>query len=474
MDFIKVVELGIVFALLMVHNSIAAPESDLIEKLPGQKEKVPFKQYGGYITTDEHHGRALYYYFVEAQTNATSRPLVLWLNGGPGCSSVGIGAFEENGPFKFNDKDLEQNKFSWNTEANMLYIESPVGVGFSYSNTTSDYDIFNDTLTAQDNLAFLLNWFKIFSEFRDLDFYITGESYGGHYIPQLATLVLDYNKKPSIKPINLKGIIMGNPYVDIEISINNDEYQWSHGLISDETYQLTQTICNNSRFWIEQYVDQNTSDACSDIYYKKIDEIGAINIYDVTLGNCLSNNAPKTQLSKLQEGKKSNVENGINLCSGDIIDTYLNTYDVQNVIHASRSNDTYSWSSCYGPLNYDQSNRGINIIPILTELLNSGLPIMLFSGDQDSVVPFTATRTIANILAKQSKLFTINEYGSWYDNQQVAGWTQSYGHPVDGKNQTILTFASVRGAAHEVPYTSPSEALTLLKAFIGRLPLPTS
>ncbi|GLJ42536.1 hypothetical protein SUGI_0881920 [Cryptomeria japonica] len=115
MGFRKVVELVIVFALLMVHNAIAAPESDLIEKLPGQREKVSFKQYGGYITTNEEHGRALYYYFVEAQTNVTSRPLALWFNGGPGCSSLGYGALKENGPFKFNGKGWEENKFSWNT-----------------------------------------------------------------------------------------------------------------------------------------------------------------------------------------------------------------------------------------------------------------------------------------------------------------------------------------------------------------------
>ncbi|GLJ42537.1 hypothetical protein SUGI_0881930 [Cryptomeria japonica] len=481
MDFLKVVECGIIFSLLMVHSVITAPEYDLIKKLPGQREKVSFKQYGGYITTDEEHGRALYYYFVEAQTNATSRPLALWLNGGPGCSSLGFGAFEENGPFKFNGKVLEQNKFSWNIVTNMLYVESPIGVGFSYSNTTSDYHLFNDTLTAQDNLAFLLNWFKKFSEYRDVDFYITGESYGGHYIPQMASLVLDYNKKSGITPINLKGIIIGNPYVDIEISINNGEFQWSHGLISDETYQLTQTICNNSKSWIEMFVDQNTSESCNNVFDKVHEEIGNIDYYDVTLGICLDESSSSSQLSKLQGGVRSkfiqkNLKgvNAINLCSGNDIFTYLNTNKVQKDIHASISNDTYSWSFCDGPLNYDERNRGINIIPLLSKLLNYGLPIMLFSGDQDSVVPFTATRTIANTIAKQLQLFPINTYGTWYDNQQVAGWTQSYGHVVGGKNQTILTFASVRGGAHEVPYTSPSEALTLFKAFIGGLPLPTS
>ncbi|GLJ42538.1 hypothetical protein SUGI_0881940 [Cryptomeria japonica] len=363
MDFIKMVELGIVFALLMIHNAIAAPESDLIEKLPGQREVVHFKQYSGYITTNEEHGRALYYYFVEAQNNATSRPLALCLNGGPGRSSLGIGALMENGPFKFNGKVWEQNKFSWNTEANMLYVESPIGVGFSYSNTTSDYHLFNDSLTAQDKLAFLLNWFKKFPEFRDADFYLIGESY------------------------------MGNPYVDIEISINNGEFQWAHGLISDETYHLTQTICNTSRRWKEMLVDQNTSEACNNVFDKVFGENGDINNYDLTLGRCLRDDASKSQLSKLQEEvlskfiiKNMKVKNEINLCVDDDILQYLNTYEVQKAIHSSISNDSYPWGFCS-------------------------------SGDQDSVVPFTATRTIANILAKKSKLCTINTYGTWYDNQ---------------------------------------------------------
>ncbi|GLJ42535.1 hypothetical protein SUGI_0881900 [Cryptomeria japonica] len=395
MDLMKVVELGIVFSMLMVHNAVADPESDLIEKLPGQREKVPFKQYGGYITIDEEHGRALFYYFVEAHNNATSRPLVLWLSGGPGASSLGYGAFIETGPFRLNGKVLEQNKFSWNT--------------------------------GQGTLLFLLNWFKKFPMFRDVNFYITRESYAGHYIPQLATLVIDYNKKSRVTPINLKGIAIGNPLFDIDISVNTGEFLWSHGLISDETYQLTQTICNNSRLLTQKFVEQNTSEACTDVFNKVNAEIGYINRYDVTLGICLGDESSKTQLSKLQ-----------------------------------------------GALNYDPRNRVINIIPILIELLKSNLPIMLYSGDQDAIIPFTATRTIANILAKKSKLFIISKYGTWYDNQQVAGWSQSYGHIMDGKNKTILKFATMRGASHEVPYTSPSEALTLLKAFIGGLPLPTS
>lgn len=115
--------------------------------LPGQPP-VSFQQYSGYVTVDENQDRTLFYYFVEAESDPASKPLVLWLNGGPGCSSFGIGAFSENGPFRPRGGGLlVRNDYSWNKEANMLYLESPAGVGFSYSAKQSFYALLNDTIT---------------------------------------------------------------------------------------------------------------------------------------------------------------------------------------------------------------------------------------------------------------------------------------------------------------------------------------
>ncbi|GLJ33000.1 hypothetical protein SUGI_0664550 [Cryptomeria japonica] len=114
---------------------------DLIDRLPGQLE-VNFKQYGGYVTVDEQARRALYYYFVEAENDTQSTPLTLWFNGGPDCSSIGGGAFTELGPFYplGDGRGLTRNLQSWNKVSNLLFVESPVGVGWSYSNTTLDYN----------------------------------------------------------------------------------------------------------------------------------------------------------------------------------------------------------------------------------------------------------------------------------------------------------------------------------------------
>ncbi|XP_028091622.1 serine carboxypeptidase II-3-like [Camellia sinensis] len=165
--------------------------ADKILSLPGQPNGINFDQYSGYVRVDPNAGRALFYYFAESQ-NSSSKPLVLWLNGGPGCSSFGNGAMMELGPFRVNSDGLtlSENKYAWNNAANILFLESPAGVGFSYSNTTSDYDKSGDARTAADSYTFLVNWLERFPKYKTRDFFITGESYAGHYVPQLAQLTL--------------------------------------------------------------------------------------------------------------------------------------------------------------------------------------------------------------------------------------------------------------------------------------------
>jgi hypothetical protein len=92
--------------------------------------------------------------------------------------------------------------------ANVLFLESPAGVGFSYSNTTSDYDNTGDRSTTTDNYVFLVNWFERFPEYKNRTFYISGRDYAGHHVPQLAQTILYHNKKANKTIINLKGIIV--------------------------------------------------------------------------------------------------------------------------------------------------------------------------------------------------------------------------------------------------------------------------
>ncbi|KAJ6368235.1 hypothetical protein OIU78_000756 [Salix suchowensis] len=158
---------------------------------------------------------------------------------GPGCSSVAYGASEEIGPFRINKtaSGLYLNKFSWNSVANLLFLETPAGVGFSYSNRSSDLLDTGDIRTAKDSLEFLVGWMNRFPRYKHREVYLTGESYAGHYVPQLAREIMMYNKR-SKHPINLKGFMVGNAVTDNYYdNLGTVTYWWSHAMISDKTYR---------------------------------------------------------------------------------------------------------------------------------------------------------------------------------------------------------------------------------------------
>ncbi|KAF5180499.1 Serine carboxypeptidase-like [Thalictrum thalictroides] len=384
----------------------------------------------------------------------------------------------EHGPFQPDETgQLIRNKYSWNSASNMLYLESPIGVGFSYSNTSDNYKSWNDTLTAADNLKFLINWLEEFPKYKYSDLYLTGESYAGHYVPQLAELIVEYNQKPDVTPINLKAIALGNPLLDLDISVNAADYLWSHGAISDETLELERTVCNDTTH-IRLVVHNKWSAGCNEVFNRVADEVGAdIDSSDLLLPLCLSStNAEQFKIkgkhasihAKLAQRKTSGDP-----CLEDRIFKYLNRPEVQTALHANTTHLPHYWDFCVGPLVYQEDNLDMNIIPVVTNLIRNGIPLMLFSGDQDTKIPLTQTRIIANILAKDLKLTPLTKYGPWYNNKQVGGWAQSFSAVKDGKNVTYLTYATVRGAAHEVPFTSPSQGLTLFQAFLTGSPLPS-
>ncbi|URD81796.1 hypothetical protein MUK42_07732 [Musa troglodytarum] len=193
-------------------------ETDLVVGLPGQPS-TNFKHYAGYVGASEH--RSLFYWFFEAMEAPATKPLVLWLNGGPGCSSVAGGAISEIGPFLVTDEGsgLRFNPYAWNKVANLLFLDSPVGVGFSHSNSSSDAKNLNDQITAEDAHAFLLNWFLKYPDLKSQEFYIVGESYAGHYAPQLAEVIDERNKGAKDSYINLKGLMVRHQISVIVLSI---------------------------------------------------------------------------------------------------------------------------------------------------------------------------------------------------------------------------------------------------------------
>ncbi|KAM0897636.1 hypothetical protein ACQ4PT_022451 [Festuca glaucescens] len=146
--------LALVAVLTFLLRPAAAPAAasghaaDRIDRLPGQPV-VDFDMYSGYITVEQSAGRSLFYLLQEAPEEAQPAPLVLWLNVGPGCSSIAYGASEELGAFRIKPRGagLFLNEHRWNKVANILFLDSPAGVGFSYTNTTSDLYTSGDNRT---------------------------------------------------------------------------------------------------------------------------------------------------------------------------------------------------------------------------------------------------------------------------------------------------------------------------------------
>ncbi|XP_078151353.1 serine carboxypeptidase-like 50 isoform X2 [Carex rostrata] len=159
---------------------------------------------------------SLFYAFYEAQqpiSSLATTPLLLWLQGGPGCSSM-TGNLFELGPWLLSSNSsypsLYPNPFSWNRRFGLLFIDNPIGSGFSVAKSTSD--IPHDQSTVASHLwAVLQSFIASDASFRSRPFYITGESYAGKYVPSIGYYILTQNAiVPSRLRINLKGVAIGN------------------------------------------------------------------------------------------------------------------------------------------------------------------------------------------------------------------------------------------------------------------------
>ncbi|XP_024524248.1 uncharacterized protein LOC112344181 [Selaginella moellendorffii] len=435
----------------------AGTNEDLVDSLPGQPA-VNFKHYAGQIVVNERNGRALFYWFFEADhPNASSLPVALWLNGGPGCSSVGNGGLSELGPFTTNDNatGVVLNSYSWTKEANIIFLESPIGVGFSYSETKSDFEEFYDKRIAKDSLAFLKLWYEKFPEYKANEFYMIGESYAGHYIPTLAWQVLLHNRKVSAEErINLKGFAIGNPWTDAYYdNRGTTEFFHSHSLISDETY----AGLLNCDFANDLPIDARSNNSkCRQALTQADIDMEKINMYDVLAESC--NPLPGSSSARKSRQKAFYLAAGYDPCL-DSVTPYLNLPSVQDALHVKK---TRKWSGCNDVIysNYNRADIVRSMLPLYRKLLQTHLRIWIYSGDVDGVVATIATKSWIS----QLNLTVQIPWYAWDFNNQVGGWTQVY---------KGMTFTTVRGAGHMVPATKPQQALQVFKSFLAGEALPS-
>jgi carboxypeptidase C (cathepsin A) len=204
--------------------------------------------------------------FFEARQNPSTAPLAAWFNGGPGCSSM-IGLFQENGPCKFNvgasNTSPVNNTHSFNNYANMLYVDQPIGVGFSYGTDPVD-----STVTAAPLVWKLIQaFYASFPQYKSRDFGIFTESYGGHYGPEFAKYILDQNTANAGEKINLVALGVNNGWFDAQIQeaayityAHNNTYK---KIITDSQYtSYTNAYNSKCKPALDACVSTGTNSAC--------------------------------------------------------------------------------------------------------------------------------------------------------------------------------------------------------------------
>lgn len=421
---------------------------DQVLEMPGLSYEPAFNQFSGYIQLSGTE-KQIHYWLVEAEI--PDAPLVFWTNGGPGCSGL-IGFMTEQGPFRPDEAGLIQpNEYAWNKVANMVFLEQPVGVGFSYSNNKDDYKI-GDDQAAKDNLATIRGFLTRFPQFADSPLYITSESYGGHYMPTLANEIINYNDATESGKLNFKGFAVGNPYTDYYSGVGAEmETYWGKQLLPKPSWDK---YVANGCLTVEQQLNNSV---CTYMILDFMKKVGNLNPYALDYPVCLS--SQQRAMHTFLHGSEGVTS--YEPCEDEFSTNYLNDPAVKKAIHVP---DDIEWVECSHTTKYQMADKMLPMEKYYRTLLNSkthpDLRILVYSGDDDSVCGTIGTQKwIYDLGFPVDNLWT-----TWMVDGQTAGYSTTFKTPF-GKDSRFA-FMTVHGAGHEVPTYKPKEALDLFQRYL--------
>jgi carboxypeptidase C (cathepsin A) len=428
--------------------------SDQVLDMPGLSYEPAFNQFSGYIQlagTDKH----IHYWLVEAEI--PNAPLVFWTNGGPGCSGL-IGFMTEQGPFRPDESgNIFPNEYAWNKIANMVFLEQPVGVGFSYSDNKDDYHI-GDDQAAKDNLATIRGFLTKFPEFANSPLYITSESYGGHYMPTLADAIINYNDATESNKLNFMGFAVGNPYTDYYSGVGAEmETYWGKQLLPKP---LWDRYVANGCLSVEQQLNNSI---CTYMAFDFMKKIGNLNPYALDYPVCLSSQqrAMRAFIYGGESSYGSAYGSAYEPCEDDFSTNYLNDPAVKKAIHVK---DDIEWVECSRTTKYQMADKMLPMEKYYRTILNSkthpNLRILVYSGDDDGVCGTVGTQRWIYDLG-----FSVDSlWSTWSVDGQTSGYITTFNTPFSKESR--FAFMTVHGAGHEVPTYKPKEALDLFQRYL--------
>ncbi|XP_059429394.1 serine carboxypeptidase-like isoform X2 [Corylus avellana] len=432
-------------------NSAAPDPSFLAPKIVEKRFNFPHLDYSGpsseelghhagYYRLPHSKAARMFYLFFESR-NRKNDPVVIWLTGGPGCSSE-LAVFYENGPFQIaKNLSLVWNNYGWDKTSNLIFVDQPVGTGFSY--TSDDEDLRHDEGGVSNDLYdFLQAFFAEHPQFAKNDFYITGESYAGHYIPAFASRVHQGNKAKEGIHINLKGFAIGNGLTNPEIQYQAyTDYALDMGIIKKSDYdkinkllpQCAQAIKKCSEGGgdcVDSYV------VCNNIFNQIMNIAGDINYYDIR--------------------KK---------CEGDLcydfsnMETFLNQKTVRDSLGVGDIEFVSCSSQVYEAMLVDWMK---NLEVGIPALLEDGIKLLVYAGEYDLICNWLGnSRWVHAMEWSGQKQFGASATVPFLVDGAEAGLLNSHGP---------LSFLKVHDAGHMVPMDQPKASLEMLMSWMqGKL-----
>ncbi|XP_064395580.1 serine carboxypeptidase S10 family member 1-like [Halichondria panicea] len=394
-------------------------------------------QHKGYIEVNKTHGANLFYWFFESRQTPEKDPLVVWLTGGPGCSSM-LALLVENGPFLIPEGKTEPeiNKYGWNSFTNVMFIDQPVGTGFSYVTSPLGY-VTNEKTIGKELWTMIQEFYTLYPKYANLDLYIVGESYAGHYVPATAQVILESN---SVYVKNLKGIGIGNGWVDPYIQYQAyAQFALQNKLINESTVKIAGVMYDACKLLID-----------TGVWLAAFPECQIIETFVL-------------EAAKLHLGRSINVYDIRKKCEDpplcydfSRVDTFLNRKDVQADLGVNRK-----WESCTTGVHFLLLGDWIKDFKSATgKVLDQGRRVVVYSGKEDYICNYLGGSEWTNVTQwKNQDEFEKASLVPWQDGEgEVFGQVKSGGG---------LSFVQVERAGHMVPMDQPIAALDILDHLVN-------
>ncbi|CAG9790103.1 unnamed protein product [Diatraea saccharalis] len=385
-------------------------------------EYLNITSYSGFFTVNKAYDSNQFFWYFPAIDGNKTAPLLVWLQGGPGASSL-FGLFEENGPIRMEEIGayFDRRQCTWAANHHVLYIDNPVGTGFSFTN--NGYCT-NQTQVGEELYSFVTQFLKLFSELQKNEFFITGESYGGKYVPALAYKIHKMNPTAEIK-VNLKGIAIGNGFSDPEHQLVYSKYLYQIGLLDWNQAETVAKYENKTIKHIQKKQWKEASEMFGDLVASYANFSGLNMVYNY-------------------------------LHTKPYYDSdwpYLRVAIVRKAIHVGKVPFNSLSKDVYQHLFEDMPK---SVAPWISELLDH-YRVLTYNGQLDTVVAYPLTvNFLRNLNFTASKEYKTAERHQWYVNGTLAGYVKQAGNLIE---------VMVRNAGHMVPMDQPEWSLDMITRF---------